>query len=349
MKTTRLGRTDITVSRICLGTMTWGEQNTQDDAFQQMDYAIDNGVNFFDTAELYAVPPRPETQGRTETKLGNWFKARGTRDKVVLATKVAGPSHAGPAVAHFRDGAPRLDRKNIEAALDASLKRLQTDYVDLYQLHWPDRPTNNFGRLGYEHDTDFDPVPLEETLSALGDLVKAGKIRAVGVSNETPWGVMKMLEIANRTGLPRIASVQNPYALTNRTYDVGLAEVSLREDCGLLAYSPLGFGSLSGKYIGGARPEGARLTMFPVLGRYNSPLCDRATERYVELARDHGLDPAQMALAFVNTRPFVTSTIIGATTMAQLESNIASWDMTLSSEILEAIETIHTETPNPAP
>lgn len=349
MNTTRLGRTDITVSRICLGTMTWGEQNTQDDAFQQMDYAIDNGVNFFDTAELYAVPPRPETQGRTETIIGNWLKAHNNRDKIVLATKIAGPAHAGPTVAHFRDGEPRLDRKNIEAALDTSLKRLQTDYVDLYQLHWPDRPTNNFGRLGYKHDFDFEPVPLEETLSVLSDLVKAGKIRAVGVSNETPWGVMKMLEIAERTGLPRIASVQNPYALTNRSYEVGLAEISLREDCGLLAYSPLGFGSLSGKYIGGARPKGARLTMFPVLGRYNSPICDRATERYVALARDHGLDPAQMALAFVNTRPFTTSTIIGATTMTQLESNIATWDMTLSNEVLEAIEAIHTEIPNPAP
>lgn len=349
MKTTTLGRTGIEVSKICLGTMTWGQQNTQDEAFAQMDYALDQGINFFDTAELYAVPPKPETQGTTETIIGNWFKESGNREKVVLATKAVGPLHAGPAVAHFRDGQPRLDRKNIEAAIDASLTRLKTDYVDLYQLHWPDRPTNNFGDLDYTHDEDFEPIAVEETLNVLGDLVKAGKVRAIGLSNETPWGVMKFIEASERLGLPRIASVQNPYCLTNRVYEIGLAEISIREDCGLLAYSPTGFGSLSGKYIDGARPKNARLSLFPMLGRYDNPECNRATERYVELARDNGLDPAQMALEFVTSRSFLTSNIIGATSMEQLKSNIASTDVTLSAEVLAEIETIHSAIPNPAP
>ena len=351
MEYNALGRTGLQVSRICLGTMTWGRQNTQDEGFAQMDYALDQGVNFFDTAELYPVPPTVETYGATETIIGNWFKARGNRDKVVLASKIAclnvNGQHAP--VEYMREGTMPLDKKNIEAAVDASLKRLQTDYLDLYQLHWPERAANFFGRLGYEHQGEDTATPLEETLDALAGVVKAGKVRAIGLSNETPWGTMKFLQLAEQKGLPRVASVQNPYSLVNRTYEVGLAEVSVREDCGLLAYSPLAFGVLSGKYLGGARPEGARISLFPYFSRYVGPLVEQATKRYVELARAHGLDPAQMALAFVNTRPFLTSNIIGATTMAQLESNIASANLTLSAEVLEGIEAIHRDLPNPAP
>lgn len=339
------------VSRICLGTMTWGRQNSQEDGFLQMDCALDHGINFFDTAELYAVPPTAETYGSTEKIIGNWFKARGNRDQIVLATKIACKNAAGqnPPVDYMRAGAMRLDKANIEAAVDASLKRLQTDYLDLYQLHWPERGTNFFGRLGYEHPSQDTATPIEETLEALADLVKAGKVRAVGLSNETPWGVMQFLKLAEQIGLPRVASVQNPYSLVNRTYEVGLAEVSVREDCGLLAYSPLAFGVLSGKYLGGQRPEGARLSLFPYFSRYVSPLVELATRRYVELARAHGLDPAQMALAFVNSRAFLTANIVGATTLDQLKSNIASMDLKLSDAVLDGIESIHKDIPNPAP
>jgi len=347
MEYRRLGQTDIDVSAICLGTMTWGQQNTEAEAHAQLDYALEAGVNFIDTAELYAVPARGETQGLTEQYIGTWLKQRGTRGRVVLASKVVGPSEDW--LPHIRGGQARLDRKNIEAALDASLRRLQTDYLDLYQLHWPDRKTNFFGRLGYEHDPDDRPVPIEETLTVLDDLVKAGKVRHIGLSNETPWGVMSFLETAERLGLPRVVSVQNPYSLLNRTYEIGLAEISIREQAGLLAYSPLAFGALSGKYLGGAQPAGARLTLFPDYTRYSSPNAVAATERYVELARDHGLDPAQMALAYVNTRPFLTSTIVGATSLEQLESNIASIDVTLSDGLLADIERIHELYPNPAP
>jgi len=346
-----LGRTGIQVSRICLGTMTWGRQNTQDDAFQQMDYALDQGINFFDTAELYAVPPCAETYGATEKFIGNWFKARGNRDKVVLASKIACKNVNGqnPPVDYMRDGAMKLDKANIEAAVDASLKRLQTDYLDLYQIHWPERSSNFFGRLGFAHTHDAEATPIAETLDALAGVVKAGKVRAIGLSNDTPWGVMEFLRLAEQLDLPRVASVQNPYSLLNRTYEVGLAEVSVREDCGLLAYSPLAFGVLSGKYLGGRRPEGARLTMFPYFSRYTLPLVEVATQRYVELARTHGLDPAQMALAFVNSRPFLTANIIGATTMEQLKSNIASADITLDDAVIDAIDSIHLDIPNPAP
>ena len=346
-----LGRTGIQVSRICLGTMTWGRQNTQDDGFEQMDYALDQGVNFFDTAELYSVPPSAETYGATEKIIGNWFKARGNRDKVILASKIAckNVNDQNPPIDYMRDGDMKLDRANISAAVDASLQRLQTDYIDLYQVHWPERRTNFFGRLGYEHDGDDTSTPIEETLDALAEIVKSGKVRAIGLSNETPWGLMRFLTLAEQKGLPRVASVQNPYSLLNRTYEVGLAEMSIREDCGLLAYSPLAFGVLSGKYVGGARPKGARLTLFPYFDRYVRGHTERVTERYVELARQHGLDPAQMALAFVNQQPFLTANIIGATTIDQLKSNIASLDVTLSAEVLEGISTIHGEMPNPAP
>jgi len=344
MEYRRLGRTDIDVSVICLGTMTFGEQNSEAEAHEQLDYALERGINFIDTAELYAVPPKAETYGRTEEFIGSWLKKSGKRDEIVLASKIAGPG-----VEHIRGGKYRFDRKNVEEALHDSLRRLGTDYLDLYQLHWPDRPTNFFGRLGYTHDPDAPPPELEETLQVLGELVEAGKIRHIGLSNETPWGVMKYLETAERLGLPRVMSVQNPYSLLNRTFEVGLAEVAQRESAGLLAYSPLGFGMLTGKYLGGAKPEGARLTKWPDYDRYSNEQALAATREYVQLARDHGLDPAQMALAFINSRSFLTSNIIGATTMEQLKANIDSADMELSEEVLEGIEAIHTRFPNPSP
>lgn len=347
----QLGRTGIEVSRICLGTMTWGRQNTQEDAFEQMDYARDQGVNFFDTAELYSVPPSEETYGATETMIGNWFKARGGRDRVILASKIACKNANGqnPPVDYMRPGAMKLDKANITAAIDASLRRLQTDYIDLYQIHWPERPANFFGRLNYVHDDQADWTPLAETLSALADAQKAGKIRAVGLSNETPWGVMKYLEIADRLGLPRVASVQNPYNLLNRSYEVGLAEASIREDCGLLAYSPLAFGVLSGKYRGGARPKNCRLTLFPYFDRYLKDLCTKAVDEYAGISQRHDLNLTSMAQAFVNRQPFLTSNIIGATTMDQLKENIASIDVALSDEVLAEIEDVHNQIPNPAP
>ena len=341
-----LGNTDLDVSVICLGSMTWGEQNTEAEAHQQLDYALDCGVNFIDTAEMYAIPPRKETYGLTEQYIGSWLKQRGKRDDVILATKVVGPSEAFD---YVRDGSPRLDRKNIEAAIDASLKRLQTDYVDLYQLHWPERKTNFFGKLGYTHSEDEQAVPLADTLGALQELVEQGKVRHIGLSNETPWGVMHCMQLHKEHGLPRVVSVQNPYNLLNRSYEVGLAEVSIREQCGLLAYSPLGFGVLSGKYLEGRRPEGRRLTLFPSYKRYFSQAGQEATARYVALARQHGLEPAQMALAYVNSRPFVTSNIIGATTMLQLKANIETADMQLSEDGLNGIEAIHNDHANPCP
>ncbi|MGB5734751.1 MAG: NADP(H)-dependent aldo-keto reductase [Thiohalocapsa sp.] len=346
MRYRRLGRTDITVSELCLGTMTFGEQNTEADAAEQLDRAVDAGVNFIDTAEMYPVPPMVETQGRTETYIGNWLAARGNRDKLILATKVAGPADWMP---HPRGASGRLDRANIEAALDDSLRRLRTDYVDLYQLHWPDRETNYFGKLGYQHSEQDDSVPLQETLGALDDLVKAGKIRHVGLSNETPWGTMHALALAERHDLPRMVSIQNPYNLLNRSFEIGLAEVALREHCGLLAYSPLAFGMLTGKYRGGARPEGARLTLYARFDRYSNPQALAATDRYIAIANRHGLNPSQMALAWVTSRPFVTSNIIGATTMRQLEVNLASAELTLSDAVIAEIEAAHMEQPNPSP
>jgi aryl-alcohol dehydrogenase-like predicted oxidoreductase len=347
MKYRKLGNTDIDVSVICLGTMTWGEQNTREQAFEQMDYALSRGVNFFDTAELYAIPPRAQTYGRTEAIIGEWLQSRGTREQIVLASKLAGPGEGW--IPHIRNGKTRFNRSDIGAALDDSLKRLQTDYLDLYQLHWPERETNFFGKLGFEPAADEHFTPILETLEALAGQVSAGKIRHIGLSNETPWGVMQFLHYAELAGLPRIVSVQNPYSLLNRSYEVGLAEISWREQAGLLAYSPLGFGVLSGKYLDGAQPEGSRLTLFPDYTRYSNPTAVAATEKYVLLAREHRLDPAQMALAYVNSRPFLTSTIIGATDMEQLRINIDSIDLTLSDEILSGIETIHNDYPNPSP
>ncbi|WP_168014098.1 NADP(H)-dependent aldo-keto reductase [Halomonas salinarum] len=343
MQTRPLGDTDIDVSRLCLGTMTFGEQNSEAEAHEQLDRATAFGINFIDTAEMYPVPPKAETQGLTEAYVGSWLKARGTRDDVVLATKVTGPG-----LGHIRGG-PRLTREHIHQAIDASLKRLNTDYVDLYQLHWPERNANFFGKLGYAAKEDEDATSLEESLSAFKELVDAGKVRAVGLSNETPWGVMHALSLSDRLGLPRVASVQNPYSLLNRSYEVGLAEISHRERAGLLAYSPLAFGVLSGKYLDGAKPPKSRLTLFERFKRYTSPLAEEATRAYVAIAREHGLDPAQMALAYVNSRPFLTSNIIGATTMEQLESNLASESLKLSDEVLEAIEAVHARLPNPSP
>lgn len=341
-----LGKTDLWVSELCLGTMTFGEQNSEAEAFAQLDRAVDAGINFIDTAEIYPVPPRAETQGATERFIGNWLAERGGRERVILASKVAGP---GDWIDYLRMPGRRLDRVNIEAAVDASLARLRTDYLDLYQLHWPDRETNYFGQLGYSHSAQDDSVPLLETLEALGDLVRAGKIRHVGLSNETPWGTMRMLALAETHGLPRMVSIQNPYSLLNRSFEVGLAEVAIRERCGLLAYSPLAFGMLSGKYLDGARPAGARLTLFSRFDRYSSAQAEWATAEYCAIARRHGLDPAQMALAFVTSRPFVTSNIIGATTLEQLESNLGSVALRLSQEVLDEIEAVHRRQPNPSP
>jgi aryl-alcohol dehydrogenase-like predicted oxidoreductase len=347
MKYNQLGNSDIMVSRICLGTMTFGEQNTKQEGHQQLDFAVDHGVNFIDTAELYAIPPCAETYGATEAVIGSWLKKRGRRDDIVLASKIAGP---GPDwVSHIRGGFTRFDSANITAALDDSLKRLQTDYIDLYQLHWPERQTNYFGKLGYQPGAEEAALtPIVETLQALEKQVRAGKIRHIGLSNETPWGIMQFLWTARVLDLPAMVTTQNPYSLLNRTYEIGCAEISHREGVGLMAYSPLGFGVLTGKYLD-AEPEGARLTRWPHYARYSNEQAVAATREYVELARRHGLDPAQMALAFVNSRPFVSANIIGATTMQQLQNNIASIDLELSAEILEEIEAIHRRHPNPSP
>jgi aryl-alcohol dehydrogenase-like predicted oxidoreductase len=341
-----LGKTGIDVTSICLGTMTWGEQNTEAEAHEQLSYACDErGINFIDTAELYPVPPKADTQGRTEQYIGSWLNQRGRRDDLVIATKACGP---GEWVNYFRGG-PRHTKDHLEAAIDASLARLQTDYVDLYQLHWPDRPTNFFGQLGYTHVDGADETPIDEILTALESLVVSGKVRAIGLSNETPWGVMTFLEIARREGLPVVASIQNPYSLLNRTFEIGLSEIAHRESVGLLAYSPLAFGVLSGKYLGGKRPEGARLTLFDRFSRYSNPEATRATEAYAALAAEHGLSLTAMALAYVTSRPFVTSNIIGATSMAQLKENIDTHDLKLSDAVLDGIEAIHVSQPNPSP
>ena len=343
----KLGDTGIDVSAICLGTMTWGEQNTEAEAFEQMDYALAQGVNFFDTAELYSIPPKAETYGRTEEIIGNWLSRTGNRDRIVLASKIAGPGEGW--VDHIRKGKTRFNRQHLEAALNASLRRLQTDWIDLYQLHWPERDTNYFGQLGFTPKDEDDFTPIAETLAALNGFIQAGKIRYLGLSNETPWGVMRFLNFAEQLNLPRIVSVQNPYSLLNRTYEVGLAEVSWREGCGLLAYSPLGFGVLSGKYLGGARPAGARLSLYPDYTRYSNPMAEKAIAEYAALARQHDLDLAQMALAFVTSQKFLTSTIVGATTMDQLRTDIGSLQISLSEDVLEAIQAIHQAHPNPCP
>lgn len=347
MQYRRLGRTDLRVSLICLGSMTWGRQNTEAQGHAQMDLALDRGVNFIDTAEMYSVPVTAETYGRSEEVIGTWLAARGTRDRVVIASKAVGP---GTRFAHIRDGKPRLNREHLTRAVDDSLRRLRTDWIDLYQLHWPERSVNSFGKLGYVHVEDEEATPIAETLGVLGDLVTAGKIRHVGLSNETPWGMMSFARIADAAGLPRPVSVQNAYNLVNRAFEVGCAEVAIREDMGLLAYSPLAGGWLTGKYDGGARPAGARMTEFgDYFQRYSGEAGQAAIAGYVALAREHGLDPARMALAFVNTRRFLTSNIVGATTLEQLQANIDSVETTLSDELLQGIEDLQARWSNPCP
>jgi aryl-alcohol dehydrogenase-like predicted oxidoreductase len=343
----QLSNTELRVSALCLGTMTFGQQNTEQEGFAQLDLALERGVNFIDTAEMYPVPPDKESMGRTETIIGRWLQRRGRRDDVIIATKVAGPGRDW--LPYIRGGGNCLDAHNIRLAVDASLKRLQTDVIDLYQLHWPDRQTNFFGELGYQHPSPDLSTPLLETLRALGELVSEGKVRYIGVSNETPWGVMRFLQLAEQHGLPRMVSIQNPYNLLNRTFEIGLAEISHREHAGLLAYSPMAFGVLSGKYLAGQRPAGTRLVRFQNYDRYSNLQAQKATHDYVTLARDHGLDPAQMALAFVTSRPFLASNIIGATSLEQLETNLDSVELDLNSDLLADIEGIHRRHPNPSP
>ena len=348
MKYRKLGNTDIDVSVICLGTMTFGEQNSQQDGFDQMNYAVERGVNFFDTAELYAVMPRKETYGKTEEIIGNWFLEKKNRDKIILASKIASKSDG---LEWIREGSKSLgfDKKNINAAIDESLKRLKTDYIDLYQLHWPERIVPKFGVLDFEYDaSDNDWTTVEEVLYNLDQLVKSGKIRYAGLSNETPWGVMKYLQISKEKNLPRMMSIQNVYSLVNRVFDIHNSEVSIRESCGLLAYSPLAGGRLSGKYIGGQNPRKARYTLWPRrFSRHHTERGERAIEKYFKLAQKHNIAPSTFANAFVNNRPFVTSNIIGATTMDQLKENIDSIDISLSKELLKEIEDIHLSDPNP--
>ncbi len=348
MKYRKLGTTDLDVSVICLGTMTWGEQNSQKEAFDQMNYSIERGVNFFDTAELYAVMPRKETYGKTEEIIGNWFLEKKNRDKVILATKIVSKSDG---LEWIRKGSKNLgfDKKNLNEAIDSSLKRLKTDYIDLYQLHWPERKVPLFGILDFEYDpNDNDWNPIEEVLENLQSLVKAGKIRYVGVSNETPWGMMKFLEIANKKNLPRMMSIQNVYSLVNRVFDISNSEVSTREKCGLLAYSPLAGGRLSGKYLNNKKPKNARYTLWPRrFSRHHTERGEIAIEKYVNLAKKYNIKPSTFANAFVNDRPFVTSNIIGATSMEQLKENIDSIDTSLSDEILDEIQDIHLSYPNP--
>lgn len=347
MQYRKLGRTDIDVSLICLGTMTFGEQNTEDEAHQQLSYALENGINFIDCAEMYPVPGRRETQGRTEEYIGNWIKSQNNRDQIILASKVTGVS---PSMTWIRGDDNSLNKANITEAIEGNLRRLKTDYLDLYQLHWPDRKANFFGQLDYIHKTEELPVPFEESLEALDSLKKQGKIRHYGISNETAWGAMKWLQTSGNMGLKPMVSIQNPYSLLNRSYEIGLAEVSHREKISLLAYSPLAFGVLSGKYLNGQRPKGTRLDLFGNhFTRYLKGNAGIATEKYCKLAKKHGLDPAQMALAFVNQRSFMTSNIIGATTLEQLKSNIGSVDVKLDKEVLEGIEMIHKAYTNPAP
>jgi aryl-alcohol dehydrogenase-like predicted oxidoreductase len=347
MEYRNLGKTDIKVSSICLGTMTFGEQNTENEAYEQLDMSLDYGVNFIDTAEMYPVPPKKETYTKTESIIGNWIEKRKNRDQFILATKVIGPMRGN---SYIRDGNPILDRKNILEALDQSLKRLKTDYVDLYQIHWPNRNSNFFGKKGYVHQPYPDDVSIEETLEVLDEISKTGKVRNFGISNETAWGAMKYLSLSETKGFPRIVSIQNPYSLLNRTFEIGLAEVTHQEDLGLLAYSPMGFGALSGKYLGGKEPEGARLTKWgDRFSRYTNPQALEATEEYVKLAQANNVTPAQMALAFVTSRSFVTSNIIGATNTIQLKENLESSKIQLSEEVLTGIEAIHVKYSNPSP
>ncbi len=341
----KLGNTSLDVSTICLGTMTWGEQNTQDEGFEQMSYALDHGVNFWDTAELYAIPPKKNTYGKTEEVIGNWFEKTKKRSEVILATKIAGPG-----LSWIRGGGNQYDEKNLNEAVNASLKRLKSDYIDLYQLHWPERKSNFFGKLGYQHKDDSDWNRFENILNSLDKIIKSGKIRYLGLSNETAWGLSKFLEISKLKNLPKIMSVQNPYSLLNRTYEVGLAEISIREESGLLAYSPLAFGYLTGKYRNGELPKNSRMKLFgSQFDRYKTKNGQLAIEKYYEIANKHRLDFAQMSLKFCEVQPFITSVIIGATTMDQLKTNIESVNIKISDEVIKEINEVQKIYPNPCP
>lgn len=347
MKTHQLGTTNIDVSEICLGTMNWGEQNTEKEAHDQMDYAVEHGVNFFDTAEIYPIPPREESHNRTEIYIGNWLKKTGKRKDLIIATKVAGANDTNR---YLRPDRKRLkfDKKNIKLAIEGSLKRLQTDYVDLYQLHWPERKTNYFGKRLYEHDENDTSTPIEETLEALQEIVKEGKVRHVGLSNETAWGVTEYLRLSREKGLPRMQSIQNPYSLIMRQYEISLSEITMKENVSLLVYSPLAMGVLTGKYLGGALPKGSRFDYsnrnHP---RYNPESAQPAIKAYVDLAKKHTLNPAQLAIAFVAAQPFVTSTIIGATSIEQLKTDIEAADVKLTPEILKEIAAHYARYPDP--
>jgi len=345
MKFKKLGNTDLDVSLICLGTMTWGTQNTEKDAFEQMDYSISQGVNFFDTAEIYSVPPTSDYYGKTEVMIGNWFEKRKNRDKIILASKVAGPG-----CDWIRGGGNNFDEKKIGEAIDGSLKRLKTDYIDLYQLHWPERSTNFFGRRDYSYNNkEGEWNSFENILDALGKYIKSGKIRYIGMSNETPYGLSRYLEISKNKGAPRMMSVQNPYSLVNRTYEIGMSEISIRQKCGLLVYYPLAAGALSGKYRNGEMPKNSRMALFKGWERHLNPLAMRAYDEYYKLAKDFNLTMVQLAQSFVNSRPFVTSNIIGATTMEQLKENIDSVNIDFTDEMMERVDKIHNENPNPSP
>ncbi len=345
MKFKKLGTTNLDVSLICLGTMTWGTQNSEKDAFEQMDYAVSKGINFFDTAELYSVPPNAQSYGKTELMIGNWFKQRNNRDKIILASKIVGPG-----CSWIRGGRNNYDVKKIGEAIEGSLKRLQTDYIDLYQLHWPERSTNYFGQRDFLTDNnEGEWNDFEKVLEALEKYIKSGKIRYIGMSNETPYGFSKYIEISKSKKLPRMMSVQNPYNLVNRTYEIGMAEISIREKCGLLVYYPLAAGALSGKYRNGKMPKDARMTLFKGWERHLNPLAIKAYDQYFKLAKDFNLSMVQLAQSFVNSRPFVTSNIIGATTMDQLKENIESINIEFTDEMMKRINEIHNNNPNPAP
>ena len=349
MKYRPLGKTGLQVPLIGLGTMTWGEQNNLQQACEQMEYALSPGVNRLAVAQMYPVPPRPETVGATERCVGEWLAQTGKRAEVILATKVTGRAdQKNSALAHIRNGA-RLSKDHIRRAIEGSLERMQTDYIDLYQVHWPERATNFFGARGYNHNPDGDGIAIEETLKALAELVDEGLVKHIGISNETPWGTMEYLRLAANHGLPTVASIQNVYNLLSRQFETGLAEMSIREEVGLLAYSPMAFGMLSGKYLGGDKPKGARLTLFDRFTRYDSPQSLAATEAYAKIASEQGLSLAQISLAFVCQQPFVASCLIGATTIEQLKENIDAVDITLCDEVLAEIEAVHNCYPDPAP
>jgi aryl-alcohol dehydrogenase-like predicted oxidoreductase len=345
MKYTTLPNTDIKISKTCLGTMTFGQQNTEAEGHAQMDYALEKGINFFDTAEMYSVPGRKETYGSTEKIIGTWFKKSGKREEIVLASKIAGPN---PGLAYIRENMD-FSPESIALSIDKSLTRLQTDYIDLYQLHWPERKANFFGQRGFKVQNDAWEDNIHSVLETLESFIKQGKINHIGLSNETPWGIMRFLEESKYQNLPRIKTVQNPYSLLNRTFEIGSAEVCLRENVGLLAYSPMAFGVLSGKFLTGESHPNSRIKLFPQFARYNSAQSTEATRLYNEIAQKNGLTLTEMALAFVNQQAFVTSTIIGATTMDQLKENIAAIDIVLSDEILKEIDAVQAVIPDPAP